>query len=510
MKNNKKMIIGILVTSLLISAASFSYALWERYFTQSGENTISTTKCFNVTYTGGSDVKLTNVAPVTDEDGRNTTPYEVTIKNNCDTTVTYNVILNKNKSSDLDDTHVKVTTGANIQLLSNTEKVTTNTSLNGLSNYTDGTSNIIGTGYSLPNETKKIKVKIWLDNDTTPTEGQNKTFNYKVTVEATETNKEPTVTILGKEYKVHTEKPDFVKGFPNTETTEEDKTNQSGLYQSYDDDGDTYYFRGAVTDNYVEFAEKTWRILRINGDGTIRLILDNFAIESQVFNASPSGDYHQYVGYTRENDLPCTKTSPCKSTYNSLSNTFTMTPSGTPSDMKTYLEQWYIDNLKTYDSKIAITTFCNDVSYYKKAYYSSGEDPKYYGPDGRGWTNHKPVLECPNPKNNDGTMEYYGGVYKLKIGLINTDELNMGGFGSDIGNLDATEENFLRRSKPYWTLSPFYASSSVGGMFQAQKDGGFSQNPVSSHYAVVPVINLKTGTLTSSGNGTSSSPFKIN
>lgn len=47
-------------------------------------------------------------------------------------------------------------------------------------------------------------------------------------------------------------------------------TNGKGLYYtSTNTEGNkkTYYFRGAVTNNYVSFAGQTWRIVRINEDG---------------------------------------------------------------------------------------------------------------------------------------------------------------------------------------------------------------------------------------------------
>lgn len=57
------------------------------------------------------------------------------------------------------------------------------------------------------------------------------------------------------------------------------KENPAGLYKLVTEDGDelspvTYFFRGNV-DNYVSFAGFTWRIIRINEDGTIRLILED-------------------------------------------------------------------------------------------------------------------------------------------------------------------------------------------------------------------------------------------
>lgn len=46
----------------------------------------------------------------------------------------------------------------------------------------------------------------------------------------------------------------------------------NGIYASIDDDGASYYFRGKVENNYFSFAELYWRIVRINGDGSIRLV----------------------------------------------------------------------------------------------------------------------------------------------------------------------------------------------------------------------------------------------
>ena len=49
-----------------------------------------------------------------------------------------------------------------------------------------------------------------------------------------------------------------------------------GLYESTNtNSGDpTYYFAGGVENNYVLFADQTWRAVRINEDGTVRLMLD--------------------------------------------------------------------------------------------------------------------------------------------------------------------------------------------------------------------------------------------
>ncbi len=91
--------------------------------------------------------------------------------------------------------------------------------------------------------------------------------------------------------------PDFSKIAPND--IEED-----GLYMTEDDDGESYYYRGAVKNNYVSFAGFIWRIIRRNGDGSVRMIYsgkstsdtgDSVMISSSQFNSKywdPT-----YVGY---------------------------------------------------------------------------------------------------------------------------------------------------------------------------------------------------------------------
>ena len=88
--------------------------------------------------------------------------------------------------------------------------------------------------------------------------------------------------------------PDFSK----TATTDE------GLFMAGDDEGESYYYRGAVKNNYVSFAGNIWRIIRRNGDGSIRMIYsgkstsdtgDEVAIGNSQFNSKYWDS--TYVGY---------------------------------------------------------------------------------------------------------------------------------------------------------------------------------------------------------------------
>ena len=135
-----------------------------------------------------------------------------------------------------------------------------------------------------------------------------------------------------------------IKKNPSFSTSHSDK----GLFiQEGDDtksiDGkSTYYFRGNVTNNYVKFADKTWRIVRINEDSSIRLIAD-----SQVVD----------VVYTNANN----------SNYNE-------------SEVKKKVDSWYNGLSSENKNQIIKSEFCNDTSL--KASQRLGSKPSFACPEG--------------------------------------------------------------------------------------------------------------------------------
>ena len=86
-----------------------------------------------------------------------------------------------------------------------------------------------------------------------------------------------------------------------------EETTDGYLCSAEDAYGTSYYYRGNVTNNYVKFANKYWRIVRINGDRTVRVIYDGTSayangengsrrqIGYSVFNTRR--DDNMYVGY---------------------------------------------------------------------------------------------------------------------------------------------------------------------------------------------------------------------
>ena len=113
-------------------------------------------------------------------------------------------------------------------------------------------------------------------------------------------------TILGT-IEVNLDTPDFSK------TAQEDCSGKSnceetnGIYEETTSKGTTYYFRGTVDNNWVKFGDFYWRIIRINEDGSLRLIYQGTSAnttgtgtqtETSTFSINSSTyNNNAYVGY---------------------------------------------------------------------------------------------------------------------------------------------------------------------------------------------------------------------
>lgn len=489
--SNKKIIILSIVGTLVSLTIAFTYAIWSRSFTQTGINT-NDYSCFDIKYSENtSGLTLSKKYPIIDEEGLNQESYDVTIQNVCNIGASYTVLLNKKSTSTLADEHVKIAVNGNINLLSDYQTTTTS-----ISNYSD--ARVIYTDFLSANETKTIKIQSWMDENTSKEDGSNKSFTYKITIDAQTSKNLLADKIL--ENKVITSTPDFSKGEPPASGT----NTGSGLYKTEDDDGKSYYFRGneSSIQNNVTFAGRKWKIVRINGDNTIRMILVD-TIGTSAFNAHSDANNEKYVGYTYDNESACTKENPCISNYNSQSLAFSNNKVLTNSTVKVFLEKWYITNLKEFNDKISLGTFCNDT-----AVTNDNNEYYYYGYNSRTSNdNYSPSLLC-----ND-TYLNYGGNYKLKIGMLSADEMIFAGMGK---NYVTSASNYLL-NKEFVSLTPLSSFKSTanapfsGNMevsrFYGVNAAGIEVSSTSAN--IRPVINLNASTQISSGNGTESNPFVV-
>ena len=288
------------------------------------------------------------------------------------------------------------------------------------------------------------------------------------------------------------------------------------LCKAKDAYGDSYYYRGNVTNNYVKFADKYWRIVRINGDGTVRVIYDGTSahangessiarqIGTSKFNSSY--DDNAYVGYM----------------YGATgASTYAETHANTnDSTIKAYIDNWYKTNIlgTANEQYLADNIFCNDrsISTYttysntKLGYGTNSTDYRWaYGPwHDTNFGNRKMMLTCPQ-KNDAFTVSDTtngNGALTYPIGLLSTDEIVLAG-GWDSNN----SGYYLYSGNYWWASSPRYSNGYDTGARVVGSNGNanyYYNDEVNNVYGVRPVFNLKAEVL-NNGDGTADNPYHV-
>ena len=277
----------------------------------------------------------------------------------------------------------------------------------------------------------------------------------------------------------------------NTPVTEE-TTKQ--VYSAFDwtnnGTGISYYFVGNPTDNWVRFGEFYWRIVRINGNGSIRLIysgnstsgpattVSDTRIGISAFNTSYNASYYVGLKYT-ENEQH---------------------GQNTESTILQELNRWYsnsgleaIEYSSHIDSSIG---FCSDRNTASGSSWVSSGDTVYYAAYERLVTNKNPSLKC---SNND--------ILSIPVGLITADEI---AFAGGVHGLD--NNSYYLSNGPYYTMTPYMyvnAGASVFSIFDTGRLASHTGSYIYGLTGVRPVINLKDDTRFSLGDGTVSNPFVV-
>ena len=297
----------------------------------------------------------------------------------------------------------------------------------------------------------------------------------------------------------------FTRSRTYNQTELESDKSDKGLYAMNDADGTSYYYRGSVRNNYVQFAGFYWRIIRINGDGSIRLLYagttkdatgTNAQIGTRQFNSQ--GNLPLYVGYMYGNTSGSTTEEVNANTNNST--------------IKSYLDSWYSTNLGEYASYIADSGFCNDRTLSTRSNNGNGVQTNVttdYAAHDRYYTNYSPSLVCPNAKNDLFTVSETDGNQALTypIGLITIDELMLAGARNGYVN----KLYYPFSGYTYWTVSPNYFNSDYTAAYEflLGSDGLAGDSWVASTIGVRPVINLRSDVQISGGIGTQNNPFVI-
>ena len=319
--------------------------------------------------------------------------------------------------------------------------------------------------------------------------------------------------------------PDFSKA-----TTASEK----GLYKADDDLGTSYYFRGAVDNNWVKFGKDStgkdiyWRIIRINGDGSIRMIYTGTTAPTESTKVVMTGEGTQisydvinrsyskaeYVGYQYINGQQhgygkCDGTNAsCTVNGNTVYN----------STIKQVIDKWYAGTTLKDNDLIADQIFCNDrtastsdvaySNYTTLTSWNSTGTQYYYGARGRLIKSKSPVLTCPtesdkftvNTSNGNGALTY-------PVGLITEDEVAMA--GGVYGSINSSY--YLYTSSFYWSGSPdrFTGDPSIAFEFLVNSSGALDADDVHYYsYDTRPVVSLSSKAKLS-GNGTYNDVYTV-
>lgn len=327
----------------------------------------------------------------------------------------------------------------------------------------------------------------------------------------------------------------------------------SGLYKMLDDYGYSYFFRGNVDNNYVKFGiwdekdtevrgyysetseaynvyeslekcesatsynvnckevqtdnagkDMYWRIVRINGDGTVRLAYDGLqllqngtshkaSIGASAYSTNTNDA--KYIGYTYDDN-------------------------GTKTDslVKSKIDAWYKQHLNTsYNKYIADSIFCADNSIYSTTYYDANkyvletaEGAKYltilYNATNRLKDNKKPVLTCEKQYRYTLNTDAGNGLMDYPVGLLSADEAAVAG---NVNGL-SYYKNYLYSGNNYWTSTPvsFSTKDDNTGMWIVKGEGSIGGSYLNSTHQIRPVINIKSDILFK-GEGTIKSPYEM-
>ncbi|MCI8330550.1 MAG: hypothetical protein HFE04_00440 [Bacilli bacterium] len=266
------------------------------------------------------------------------------------------------------------------------------------------------------------------------------------------------------------------------------------LYAGTDNQGTTYYFsgNGASMKNWVSFAGKKWIIIRINGNGSVRLLYAGDGNDATDIGTSPfnnSHDHPAYVGwkYTVGGSLEADR-----------GNT-------TKSDAYTKVEAWY-NSLSTNDKNYIDTKaiYCNDRNIASGFSYSTTAT-FYYTAHEKTYPDKKLTFNCSN--TND---KFYN------FGLMTADEVEfaIAAYGTSEKKsyyyLAQDGTSSITGSSYWWTMSPYLYRGNGNAFVSLVREGSLTYE-WNSHgdHVIRPVISLKSNVVVKNGDGSGTSPYEI-
>ena len=555
MKKRENIVIIVVLVVMVIAIVGVSYAAFN--YSRTGSINSITTGAITMTYEETSNtISLTGALPTTDKTGMvrlNPGEYfdfsissEITGDVNINYEISAKDITVAEDGKKIDGSNIKLyltkLNGDSEEGLMTPETYNEETSENTYTGRPSGEMSLYTSSMN-SSESNNYRLRMYVDEGYNPQgDGGNLQFTVQINVYGKAGDKYVPLTTqeILEDNEVQEEKTQMFNYASNggyfdmsggsQSTNPEYVTN--GLYSTEDEDGTSYYYRGNVDNNNVQFGEYTsdyyvynyssryfqslascqeynsscsesnrvklasagdkmyWKIVRVNGDGSLRLIYNGTST-----NPTNSDLAHSYligqVPYNLESNDP-------KYTGYIYDN-------GTDSFIKKEVDTWYANTLgnSSYDSKVSSGRFCSDSSGYREETMMGGNVFASYDRLGQASNNfvepNSPTLKCPT------TNETYGGSYRLKSGLITADEMVLAGESLAVVGNSYLNSGVSYRS--YWIMTP--GSFGNGYAIIWIMGDRLSSIVVEVNGAVRPVINVTTENGFTSGDGTSEKPYLL-
>ena len=577
MKKRENIVIIVVLVVMVIAIVGVSYAAFN--YSRTGSINSITTGAITMTYEETSNtISLTGALPTTDKTGMvrlNPGEYfdfSISSEITGDVNINYEISAKDITSSDakkIDGSNIKLyltkLNGDSEEALMVPEVYNEESSSNDYTGRPEGEMSLYTSSMN-SSESNNYRLRMYVDEGYNPQgDGGNLQFTVQINVYGKAGDKYVPLTTqqILEDNELQEEKENMFNYASNGDyydrntysTLNNPEYVTSGLYSMEDEDGISYYFRGAVTNNNVQFGEYTsdyyvykldssfnsdilyfqtllsceeyknsafyhgsesceqiklasagdkmyWKIVRVNGDGSLRLIYNGTSTSPTNNNLANS----YAIGYT-----------PYNLEYDGSKYTGYTYDNGKDSFIKREVDTWYKNTLggSVYDNKRIGGRFCSDSSGYKVAseydiseeiwgssldnvyFFSSFDRLVNFMKNSPG--NNSPALSCHT------TEETYGGSYKLKVGLITGYELVLAGESAYVvGN---SYLNPGESGDRYWSMTPANFGSGNADVW-VENDYLFNNN-VSFNNAIRPVINVTTENGFTSGDGTSEKPYVL-
>ena len=232
---------------------------------------------------------------------------------------------------------------------------------------------------------------------------------------------------------------------------------ENGLIRKAEQDGDVYYFRGKVENNYVMFANQMWRIVKINEDKTVKLVLNSITEAMIPFNVTSALGNNDFV----------------------------------TSNLNAELEKFYNTLLMDNDNYIASTRYCYDNS------VNLDENGKIE------YLSNSRLFQEANPTNAcNGTS------LSKKIATLTADEVMFAG-----ATTGENKDYYLylpNLQSSWWTMTPNKKENGKTSYIAVMSNGSLIKDiQEDTNLFFRPVITLvkKTNVL---GDGSKENPYHLN